>query len=485
MNASGRSRPTIGRLVALAIALTCVPAGRLQGDASTGPASRPSRPNVILFLTDDQGWGDLGSHGNPYVKTPNLDAFAREAVELTRFHVSPVCAPTRASLMTGRYNFRTGVTDVFAEACRMDPAEVTVAEALRGAGYATGIFGKWHLGDDGPYQPNAQGFDEALVFRRAAMPPDQYFNPELLHNGTARRFSGYCMDVFTDAAIQFIKQNRFRAFFLYLPANLIHTPLTVADELAEPFRARGIDGKTARICGMLTSVDNNFGRLRSALKDLGLEDNTLFIFTSDNGPCAGSVTTDRYMAGLHGLKGTVYENGIRVPCCIRWPAGLAGPAKVDRLTAHIDVMPTLLDACGVPTPAGVKLDGISFLPLLKQPSAKWPDRTLFFQWDGGTVPRRGLACTVLTEQWKLVQPVGMDQRNQQHIRDRYAELCEAQGRGRRSIEGTPRYELYDVAADPGETKDLAAAHPSVVEKMKKQYDAWFNEVCARWIEKKN
>ena len=474
-------RITAGIIAILVTAAGANLAAAQQPSATSRPATRPNRPNVILFLTDDQGWGDLGHHGNPYVRTPKLDTFARAAVEITRFHVSPVCSPTRASLMTGRYNFRTGVTDVFGPKCQMDPAEVTLAETLRAAGYATGIFGKWHLGDDGPRAPNAKGFDEALVFRGAVMHPDQYFDPKLLHNGAETQYKGYCMDVFTESAIEFIRKNRSRPFFLYLPANLIHTPLKVVDELVAPFKAGGLDHKTAAICGMLTSVDDNFGLLRGALEELGLEDNTLLIFTSDNGPCAGSVTTDRYMAGLHGLKGTVYENGVRVPCFARWPAEFHSPAKVDRLAAHIDIMPTVLDACGVPPPKGVRLDGVSLLPLLRNPSASWPDREIIFQWDAARVPRRGQACTVLTERWKLVQPVGMDAPNQQHIRDRYAELCKAQGRGERSIEGLPRYELYDVAANSGETKDLAAAHPDIVEKMKKQYDAWFDDVCARWL----
>jgi len=445
--------------------------------------TRPIRPNVICFLTDDQGFGDLGDHGNPYVRTPNMDAFFSEAVELTRFYVSPVCAPTRASLMTGRYNFRTGVSDVFDKACHMDPAEVTLAEALKAAGYVTGIFGKWHLGDDGPHAPNAQGFDESLVFRRAAMPRKQYFDPELLHNGANQRYTGYCMDVFTDAAIEFIKKHQSEPFFVYLATNLIHTPLAVTDELVAPFEARGIEGKTAKIGGLLKSIDNNFGRLGDALKKLGLDDNTLLIFASDNGPCAGSIRPDRYMAGLCGLKGTVYENGIRVPCAMRWPAGFKGMAKVDRLAAHVDIYPTILNACGVPSPTGVKIDGISLLPLLRKPSAAWPQRTIFFQWDSAPVPRRGHAFTVLTERWKLVQSVGMDSPVQQHIRDRYAELCKAQGRGDRTIEGQPRYELYDLLADPGETKDLAVKHPDIVDRMKKQYDAWFSDVCARWLNK--
>lgn len=440
------------------------------------------RPNVVIFLTDDQGWGDLGCHGNPYVKTPKLDAFAREAIHLNRFHVSPVCSPTRASLMTGRYSFRSGVCNVFGGST-MDPQEITLAEALKAAGYATGIFGKWHLGDEGPHRPNAQGFNEALVFKGAAMRADQCFDPELLHNGVAGRYKGYCMDLYTDAAIAFIRQQKSKPFFVYLATNLIHTPLKVADELEAPFKSAGLENKTAAISGMLASVDNNFGRLRTALKELGLEDNTVLIFMSDNGPCSGSIQMDRFMAGLHGLKGTVYENGIRVPCYVRWPAKLKSPAKVDRLTAHIDIMPTVLEACGAPAPSGVKLDGLSMLSLLRNTSASWPDRTLFFQWDSKDEPRHGRCFTAISERWKLVQPVGIDNSKQMHICERYAELCKAQKRGDRTIVGKPRYELYDIAADPGEWKDLAAAHPEIVEKMKKQYDSWYDEVAVRWMKK--
>ncbi len=442
--------------------------------------TKPARPNVIFFLADDQGWGDLGCHGNPYLKTPHLDAFAREAVRFSRFYVSPVCAPTRASFMTGRYNYRTGVTDVNASYCKMDPAEVTVAEALRSAGYATGIFGKWHLGYEEPYLPNAQGFDESLVFYRG-LPEKMYFDPELMHNGRKKQYKGYCMDVFTDAAIDFMKKHRARPFFVYLPANLIHVPLVAPKESLALYESAGLDAATTTICGMIDSVDRNFERLLQAVKALGVEDNTLIIYTSDNGPAAGTSTSHRFMAGLHGLKGTVYENGLRVPCFMRWPAGFKSPADVNRVAAHVDLMPTVLDACGVPRPAGVKFDGLSLLPLLYDPSSKWPDRTLFFQWNGVEKPMRGRAFTVLTERWKLVQPVGIDNPGRQFICDQYTELCRIQGRGDRTIRDKPRYELYDLVVDPGERSDLAAHHPGIVERMKQQYEAWFDDVCVRWL----
>jgi len=443
-------------------------------------AAAPRPPNVVIFLVDDLGYGDLACHGNPHVKAPNIDAFAKEAVEFASFHVSPVCAPTRASLMTGRWNFRTGVADVFGPAAVMDASEVTLAERLKAAGYATGIFGKWHLGDAGGHAPNAQGFDEALVHRGAAM--RRYFDPVLLHNGREEPRTGYCMDIFTEAAIGFIRANRERPFLVYLPANLIHTPLQVAPELAAEFDALGVGDSTKRIYGMIRSVDANFGRVRRVLRELDLEENTLQILFADNGPCSGSNPVDRHAAGLHGLKGTVYENGIRVPCFMRWPAGFPAPATVTRLAAHVDILPTVLEACGVAAAGGPPVDGRSLLPLLRDPAAAWSDRLLFLQWDSGQAPRRGHAYTVLTDRWKLVQPCGMDAPNQKHIRDRYAEMCRLQGRGERSIEGPPRFELYDLAADPGETNDLAAAHADVVDAMRAQYDAWFSDVAARWAQ---
>jgi arylsulfatase A-like enzyme len=436
-------------------------------------------PNVVVFLVDDLAYGDLACHGNRHAQTPRIDAFAREAVKLERFYVSPVCAPTRAALLTGRYSFRGGVSDVFGAACQLDPGEVTLAEALRAAGYATGVFGKWHLGDEGPHTPNAQGFDEALVHTLPAM--RRYQDPTLLHNGVKKEFKGYCLDIFTDHAIDFVRRHRARPFFLYLPPNLIHTPLQVAEELAAPFARLGVSASTAKIYAMLQNVDHNFGRLRAALQELGLEENTLLLFTSDNGPCSGSVPVDRHMAGLHGLKGTVYENGIRMPAYVRWPAGFRAPAQVRRMTAHIDIFPTALAACGVAAPAGRKLDGRNLLPLLRDPATGWEDRTVFLQWDSGAVPRSGQAFCAISERWKLVQPCGMDSPRQQHIRDRYTELCRLQNRGERRIDGPPRHELYDLQGDPGEWRDRAGEEAGRVAEMRQQYATWFGEVASRWL----
>lgn len=463
---------------------------------------KESPANVVVFLADDLGYGDIGCHGNRVVHTPHIDRFAAESVALDRFYVSPVCAPTRASLMTGRWNFRTGVTDVFGSGCEMSPAESTIAEDFRAAGYATALFGKWHLGDKGPQRPTQRGFDEVLTFEGPAMFADQYFDPVLLHNDRPEKWPGYCMDVFTDGAIDFIRRHRATPFFLYLPANLIHTPMVAPDSLIARYDNLGLLDDTATIYAMISSLDHNFGRLRAALRELNLDDNTIIVCLSDNGPCSGSRPIDRYMAGLHGLKGTPYENGIRVPAFLRLPPGIAeasgGASPVapgDRITvplAHVDLRPTLLEAAGaVPTSSAAgapfPVDGRSFLSLLDgrtgaaQASADqtgFSERPIVLQWDSGMSPRRGRAYCVIEGRWKLVQPCGMDAPEQQHIRDRYAELCLLQGRGERSIEGPARHELYDLETDPGEHNDLASSRTEMVSHLREVYEHWFDEVTS-------
>lgn len=438
------------------------------------------KPNVILFLADDLGYGDVGCHGNPVVQTPNLDSFAQDSVEWDRFYVTPVCAPTRASMMTGRYNFRTGVTDVFGRGCEMATDETTLAEILRDASYATGLFGKWHLGGQPQQSPTQRGFDETLTFRGCAMRADQYFNPTVLHNDVPETREGYCLDIFTDAAIDFMKTHRDDPFFIFLPSNLIHTPLVAPDDIVAQYDNLGLIESTQKTYAMVQNLDENFGRLRQALNELGLEEDTLLIATSDNGPCADSNPVERHMAGLHGLKGTVYENGIRVPCFMRWPNGFSSSGIRKPIAAHVDLLPTIVEACGASLPSETTLDGINLLPMLNEPEMAAPDRNLFFQWDSAHRPRRGHAYCVLNQRWKLVQPYGMDADAQQHIRDRYAELCRLQNRGERSVDGPARLELYDLQSDPGEHTDLSAEHPHIVEEMRTAYDTWFSEVTDRF-----
>lgn len=408
-------------------------------------AMADSRPNVVLIMTDDQGYGDLGCTGNDKIRTPNLDRLAESGAWFERFHVSPVCTPTRASLMTGRYNFRTRAIDTYIGRAMMDPDEWTLAEAMAAGGYATGIFGKWHLGDNYPMRPIDQGFQESLVHKGGGLaqpsgPPDEgYFDPTLWHNGKAVATKGYCTDIFTNAAIGFVERNRSRPFFVYLATNAPHDPLQIADEYVRPYRAMGLDEKTAKVYGMVANIDENVGRLLAKLRDLGLERDTIVVFLTDNGP-AGK----RYNAGMRGTKGTVYEGGIRVPCFVRWPARIRPGTRVQPIAAHIDLMPTLLDACGTAAPKGLRLDGVSLLPLLLEQKVDWPQRRLFFQWHRGDEPVAFRNCAVLTERWKMVD-------------------------GK---------ELYDLIVDPAEQNDVAAQHPDVAERLRADYEAWLKDVSA-------
>ncbi|MFO0891673.1 MAG: arylsulfatase [Isosphaeraceae bacterium] len=333
--------------------------------------ARAARPNVVVIITDDQGYGDLGVHGNPKIRTPNLDRLARQGVRLTQFHVSPVCSPTRASLLTGRSNYRTGVVDTFLGRSLMHPGEVTLAERLASAGYRTGIFGKWHLGDNAPLRPLEQGFRESLVLKGGGIgqPSDlpggsHYLDPVLLRNGVAQKHRGYCSDVYTTAAIDFLKQSSGGPFFLYLAFNCPHDPLEAPEadlasyrgerlgrdafpDRGNPLPASLDEEKIARVYAMVTNIDANVGRLLSALDDAGLSDDTIVVFLTDNGPAFA-----RYNAGMRGLKGTVYEGGTRVPCFIRWPGRVPADREVAQVAAHIDLTPTLLDACQVPAKDG-------------------------------------------------------------------------------------------------------------------------------------
>lgn len=431
------------------------------------------RPNVLLIITDDQGHGDVGVHGNPVVKTPNLDRLARAGVRLTDFHVSPVCSPTRSSLLTGRYNYRTRIVDTFIGRSMMDPAEVTLAETLGAAGYRTAIFGKWHLGDNFPMRPIDQGFQEALVLKGGGIgqpsdPPGgtHYFDPVLQHNGRAEKRAGYCSDVFTDAAIGFIAAEANRPFFVYLAFNCPHTPLEVPESYHRPYADADLSNErfpqkghplpgpapkdvTARVYGMVTNIDDNLGRLCSRLDALGLTRETLVVFLTDNGP-----QQVRYVSGMRGRKGTVYEGGIRVPCFLRWPGKLEPNRQIDRIAAHIDLAPTILEACGVPKPADVPLDGVSLWPLItgKVAAADWPDRTLFSQWHRGDVPERFRAFAARSQKYKLVRAEGP------------------------SAPQPPAFELFDIEADPYESVDVSSHQPEVVARLKSAYETWFDDV---------
>lgn len=433
-------------------------------------------PNVLIVLTDDQGHGDFGFTGNPKIRTPNLDRLARESVWLKNFHVSPVCTPTRASLMTGRYNYRTCAIDTFQGRAMMHPDEVTLAQMFAPAGYRCGIFGKWHLGDNYPMRPGDRGFHESLVLRGGGLRQpgnrpdgDGYFDPILEKNGQPQRVKGYCSDVFTDAAIGFIEANRDRPWLVYLPFNAPHSPLELPEKYVKPYQQMNLKltefpaigqpvaaqydiETTARIYGMVENIDDNLGKLLGRLKEWKLADNTIVVFFTDNGP-----QQPRFNSGLRGLKGTVYEGGIRTPCLICWPSRLSAGKRVDRLAAHIDLAPTLLELAGVATPSQVRFDGVSLKRLLEGSGTDWHDRTLFFQWHRGDVPELYRAFAARTQQWKLAQPAGVQEGKQQ---------------------ARSALQLFDLEADPFETTDLAEKQPEIVIRLKKEYEAWFKDVSS-------
>jgi arylsulfatase A-like enzyme len=441
-------------------------------------AARAGAPNVLLVMTDDQGFGDLGAHGNPVVRTPRLDAFAKESVWLKNFYVSPVCSPTRSSLLTGQYNYRTGVVDTYLGRSLMRPDVKTLPEYLAAAGYRTGLFGKWHLGDNYPLRPEDRGFRETLWHQGGGLaqpgdPPEldpkaAYFDPVLKQNGREVRAKGYCTDVFTDAAVRFIAADRSKPFFAYVAYNCPHGPYQVPDDLAAAYRKLDLTAngfpkvgqpwatpklnteEIARAYGMVENIDTNFGRLLKALDDAKVADNTLVIFLTDNG--VGGV---RWNAGLRARKGTVYEGGIRVPCYVRWPAKFKAGRAVEAPLAHIDITPALLAACGVATDNA--LDGRDFGPLLAGEGAGWPDRTLFFQWHRGDEPEKFRAFAARGPRYKLVQAAGTQPGDKWQ----------------------PKYELFDIRADPFEEKDLAAEKPEVVAGLKKEYEAWFADVTRK------
>lgn len=368
-------------------------------------AQENQHPNVVLIITDDQGYGDLGFTGNPHVKTPVLDNFARESIRFNRFYVSPVCAPTRSSLMTGRFSLRTGVRDTYNGGAIMAPEEVTMAEMLKNAGYTTGAFGKWHLGDNYPSRPNDQGFDESLIHLSGGMgqPGDfttyfkgdsSYFDPVLWFNGEQKVYEGYCSDIFAHEAIDFIEKNHKKPFFCYLSFNAPHTPLQVPEKYYNLYKnidpASGFpnDGRpfpqmseknkedARKVYAMVTNIDDNVGKLLKKLEELKIADNTLVIFMTDNGP-----QQPRYVAGMRGRKGSVYRGGVRVPFFFRFPAKFEGNQDIEATTAHIDILPTLADLCNAKIPTDRTIDGESFLSLLKGEKPEiFETRSLFFYW---------------------------------------------------------------------------------------------------------
>ena len=357
-------------------------------------------------MIDNVGYPEIGINGNELVKTPNLDNFASEGTRFERFYSNPLCAPTRASLMTGRYHYRTGVLHTSRGAAKMYGSEITIAELLKNDGYTTGIFGKWHLGDNYPMRPQDQGFDQTLIHKSGRLgqvpdKPNSYINPKLWENGQYIQKDGYCTDIFFDAAMDFMQKHQHTPFFIYLPTNIAHATSEAGQEVPgkyiTPYLENGFEENIAAVCGMINNFDENFGRLTAKLSSLGLREKTLVIFLSDD----GNVRVNKVDFRGHGYA-TPYEGSIRVPCFVQWPGHFPGKLKVDQIANHIDILPTLLDAAGADTPDNLTIDGVSLLPLLEGKGKDWADRMIFLQCERGMKVHRYKNCAVISERFKLI-----------------------------------------------------------------------------------
>ncbi len=434
------------------------------GAALSAPALRAAaskrKPNVILILTDDQGYGDLSCHGNPVIRTPELDRLHSESVRFTNFHSDPLCSPTRAALMTGRYSARTGVWATIFSRNIPRADEVTMAEVFAANGYRTGIFGKWHLGDNAPYRPQDRGFHEALIHGGGGVgqAPDywgnSYFDDTYFRNGKPEKCKGYCTDVWFDNAMRFIEQNRNRPFFVYIPTNAPHSPFNVDPKYAKPYLDSGLTPAMANFYGMIANIDENIGRLRAKLRELNLERDTILVFTTDNGTAGGLAPPKvqakfrGFSAGMREAKASAYEGGHRVPCFIYWPGGgIQGGRDINRLVCHFDLLPTFMSLCGLVRKQGPPLDGTSLAGLLLN-KGDIGDRTLIVQTQQRETPQKWTRSAVMTQQWRLVNGA----------------------------------ELYDIQADPGQTKDIASQHPEVVARLRAAYEKWWDQVSPRFSE---
>ncbi len=411
------------------------------------------RPNVILVMTDDQGYGDLGCTGNPWIQTPNIDALHADAVRCTDFHVSPLCTPTRGALMTGHRPIRNGAWATTWGRSMLRRDETTLADVFVASGYRTGMFGKWHIGDNYPFRPQDRGFEHVVAHRGGGVgqTPDfwgnSYFDDTYFHNGEPQPHEGYCTDIWFDEAMAFIEGCAGEPFFCYLATNAPHAPYHVAERYEALYRDNP-DIPHPPFYGMITNIDENVGRLRAKLQELEIEDDTILIFMTDNGSSGGCTlgqgqfVAGGYNAGMRGKKGSYYEGGHRVPFFMRWPgAGMRGGRDVEDMVLHVDLLPTFIDLCGLRDP-GVEFDGRSAAALLRGEADALPDRVHFLQIRQSPLPPEKWTNAVMTRRWRLIHGA----------------------------------ELYDITADPAQERDVAAEHPDVVARLRGAHEEWWAEV---------
>lgn len=405
---------------------------------ATWAAAESPKPNVVVFLADDAGWGDYSQNGNRMVATPNIDSIARTGVTLDRFYVCPVCAPTRAEFLTGRYHPRGGVRGVSTGQERLNLDEKTVADAFKASGYATGAFGKWHNGSQWPYHPLARGFDEYFGYTSGHW--GEYFDPPLEENGKMVRQKGYIVDVCTDKALDFIERNKSRPFFCYVPFTTPHSPWAVPEKDWQRFKDKPITqtatsadkenaDETRCALAMIENQDANVGRILAKLKQSGLTENTIVIYFSDNGP-----NSHRWTGGMKGKKATTDEGGVRSTFFISWPSQLPKGHTVTQISGAIDLLPTLISLAGIPRIGDKPLDGRDLTPLLKQEKVEWPDRMIFSTW-----------------------AANVSVRTQTHRLDNAGQL-------------------YDMVADPGQTTAIHDKEPALAARLNEAVSAWRQDV---------
>ena len=444
--------------------------------------SRAHPPNIILVLVDDLGHGDLSCHGNPVFSTPFMDKLHDESVRFTDFCVSATCSPSRAALMTGMHEFKSGVTHTEGGRERLALGTMTLAELLREHGYTTGIFGKWHLGAHGPYRPEERGFEVSVT--SVGDTQNSHFDPTLLHNGVPRAHKGFREDILFDEALGFIRANRGKPFFCYIPTYSPHAPLRAPEKYLERCRKKFPEAVPAAYYAMVSDVDNNLGRLLEGLRDMGLEKDTIVILMNDNGATYG---VDRWNSGMRGCKGASWFGGSRALSFWRWP-GHWQPRDEGRLTCHMDVLPTIADLAGIRVSEKLRgeLDGVSLRPLLEQGTAKWNAERMVFQnvgrWPRGEAERHGETfCGVRWNSMLLLRAAPCDQAD-----------CKGMCRSTVPWRTMPGYTtnfafhyaltpdqgwaLYDVASDPSCEHDLAADNPATVERLRTAYREWWGKV---------
>ena len=410
-------------------------------------ADAAEKPNVIIVITDDQGYGDFGFTGNKIIKTPNIDKLRTQSTLLNNFHVDPTCAPTRAALMTGRYSNRVGVWHTVQGRSMLRRREVTMANVFSSNGYATGMFGKWHLGDCYPYRPEDRGFQHTVYHQAGGVgqAPDfwgnDYFDDTYIVNGKLKQFEGYCTDIWFDEGIKFIKANKDKPFLAYISTNAPHSPYYCPEEYTKPYKGNP-SVPNVPFYGMITNIDDNMAKLMKTLDDEGLTDNTILVYMTDNGTAAGVRDDKGYDGGMRGKKGSEYEGGHRVPFMVRWPMGkIAAGKSIENLTAHIDVLPTFIDICELKAPE-IKFDGSNVKELLYTDGKKWSPRTLIVESQRVVDPIKWKQSSVMTDDWRLVN-----------------------GKN-----------LYNIKSDPKQATDIAAQHPEILKRLRGEYDKFWDDV---------